>query len=57
MADFDKLLKQLAKEGKSYAEWQGERYPVVASHKESLKREEMNLSRSIMRRVEIQKGE
>lgn len=57
MAELDKLLRQLAQDGKSYAEWQNERYPVKATHKESLKRTEMNLSRSQYRRIEIQKGE
>lgn len=57
MAELDKLLRQLAQEGKKYAEWQNERYPVKATYKESLKRAEMNLSRSQYRRIEIQKGE
>ena len=29
-AKFDKLLAQLGKEKKSYAQWQSERYPVRA---------------------------
>ena len=57
MSDLNKLLMQLAKDKKSYADWQKERYPIVASHKNSQRIAEMELSRSQMRRIGIQKGE
>lgn len=46
MADLDKLLKKLAEEKKTYAEWQGERYPVRVTHREALDRAEMLANRN-----------
>lgn len=31
----DKICVDMKKQGKKYADWQKERYPVKASHKES----------------------
>lgn len=57
MSKLDEIVREQRAKGKKYADWQGERYPVVASHKNSKRLAEMEMSRSQMRRVEIQKGE
>lgn len=39
--NIDKILKEQRAKGGNYATWQNERYPVVASHKNSRKNIEL----------------
>ena len=37
MCVLDRICMEMKAKGKKYADWQNERYPVVASHKETRK--------------------
>lgn len=50
----DQILVEQKKKGESYADWQKKQYPVKASHTAT---RDFVMSRSVTRRLEIQKGE
>ena len=50
----DQILVEQKAKGKNYADWQKEHYPTKASHTAT---RDMAMSRSVMRRTEIQGGE